>query len=194
MVKPHVARDGEALSNQIDDSTGLFVLYIISIASLCFGVAMLVLYRREKVSGMDEEFEQAEQTDLVDQEAVNTVAPPSGFDPMPPPQIQTVPPPVQQQQAPVATQSSGWSDAQLLAAGWTQAQVAAHRAKEAGAMGTDLHYNESVVNRVMEKYGLTDKAKFLAFAEFFDADGNKYLKKEELEAAAKELRNPGGVF
>ncbi|MDP6899234.1 MAG: hypothetical protein QGF94_00145 [Candidatus Thalassarchaeaceae archaeon] len=193
LVKPHVARDGEALSNQIDDSTGLFVLYIIAIASLCFGVAMLVLYRREKISGMDEEFEQAEQTDLVDQDDVNTVAPPPGFNSMPPPQIQTIPPPVQQP-APVATQSSEWSDAQLLAAGWTQAQVSAHRAKEAGAMGTDLQYNDSVVNRVMEKYGLTDKAKFLAYAEFFDADGNKYLKKEELEAAAKELRNPGGVF
>ena len=154
---------------------------------------MLVLYRREKVAGMDDEFEQAEQTDLLNQEQVNTVAPPPGFNSMPPPQIQTTPPPVQQP-APAATQSSGWTDAQLLAAGWTQAQVAAHRAKEAGAMGTDLQYNDSVVNRVMQKYGLTDKDKFLAYAEFFDADGNKYLKKEELEAAAKELRNPDGVF
>ena len=49
-VKPHTARDGEALSQQIDESKALFVLYIIAVASLCFGVAMLVLYRREKQS------------------------------------------------------------------------------------------------------------------------------------------------
>ena len=39
----------------------------------------------------------------------------------------------------------------------------------------------------MEKYGLTDKEKFLAYAEFFDADGNKYLKEQELENAAAEI-------
>ena len=39
----------------------------------------------------------------------------------------------------------------------------------------------------MQKYGLTDRAAFLAAAEFFDSDGNRYLTAEELEKTARSL-------
>ncbi|MEE2812087.1 MAG: hypothetical protein VX320_02600 [Candidatus Thermoplasmatota archaeon] len=180
-VKPHVARDGEALNNQIEQSTGLFVLYILALASMCFGVAMLVLYRREKLSAMEEDHFEDEET-----ESTTAVEPPPGFENFPPPQQHvetTVPEPVQEPQ---------WTDEQLAAAGWSPEQIATHKAQlTAATVGTNLRFNEAVVDRVMQKFGLTDRAKFLAYAEFFDADGNKYLKKEELEAAAQEIRSMG---
>ena len=39
----------------------------------------------------------------------------------------------------------------------------------------------------MQKYGITDRQSFLAAAEFFDADGNRYLTTEELEKTARSL-------
>jgi len=91
-IKPHTARDGEALSQQIGESKGLFVLYIIAVASLCFGVAMLVLYRREMQSQIDEEIDQFDQSEVVDT-ASAPVPPPLGFENAPPP-VNMAPPPV----------------------------------------------------------------------------------------------------
>ncbi len=91
------------------------------------------------------------------------------------------------------TNSVTWTDEMLIDQGWTEAQVLAYRAQQSAESqapvisGTELNYNDAVVKRVMEKYGLTDKEKFLAYAEFFDADGNKYLKEQELENAAAEI-------
>ena len=50
-----------------------------------------------------------------------------------------------------------------------------------------LEYNENVLSKVMDSNGIdaTEKDAFIAFAQDFNADGNSYLKKEELEAAAE---------
>lgn len=50
-----------------------------------------------------------------------------------------------------------------------------------------LEYNENVLSKVMESNGIdaSEKDAFIAFAQDFNADGNTYLKKEELEAAAE---------
>ena len=50
-----------------------------------------------------------------------------------------------------------------------------------------LEYNENVLSKVMDSNGIdaTEKDAFIAFAQDFNADGNTYLKKEELEAAAE---------
>lgn len=50
-----------------------------------------------------------------------------------------------------------------------------------------LEYNENVLSKVMESNGIdaSEKDAFIAFAQDFNADGNAYLKKEELEAAAE---------
>ena len=50
-----------------------------------------------------------------------------------------------------------------------------------------LDYNENVLSKVMDSNGIdaTEKDAFIAFAQDFNADGNTYLKKEELEAAAE---------
>ena len=50
-----------------------------------------------------------------------------------------------------------------------------------------LEYNENVLSKVMDSNGIeaSDKDAFIAFAQDFNTDGNTYLKKEELEAAAE---------
>ena len=50
-----------------------------------------------------------------------------------------------------------------------------------------LEYNENVLSKVMDSNGIdaSEKDAFIAFAQDFNADGNTYLKKEELEAAAE---------
>ncbi|MEC8610090.1 MAG: EF-hand domain-containing protein [Candidatus Thermoplasmatota archaeon] len=50
-----------------------------------------------------------------------------------------------------------------------------------------LEYNENVLSKVMESNGIdaSEKDAFIAFAQDFNADGNTYLKKEELQAAAE---------
>ncbi|MBS72462.1 MAG: hypothetical protein CMO20_05890 [Thermoplasmata archaeon] len=145
-----------------------------------------------------------------------TPPPPVGFDPNtpPPPPVgfdpNTAPPPPvgfdpnasnvvveeveleAQQDAPQSSGDHYWTDKQLLDQGWSESQISTYRAQQAESQkptisGTKLDYNEKVVQRVMDKYGLTDKDKFLAYAEFFDADGNRYLKEQELETAASEL-------
>ena len=51
---------------------------------------------------------------------------------------------------------------------------------------SSLKYNENVLSKVMESSDIdeSDKDAFLVFAQDFNADGNEYLKKEELQAAA----------
>ena len=50
-----------------------------------------------------------------------------------------------------------------------------------------LEYNENVLSKVMDSNGIdaSEKGAFIAFAQDFNADGNTYLKKEELQAAAE---------
>ena len=50
-----------------------------------------------------------------------------------------------------------------------------------------LEYNENVLSKVMDSNGIdaSEKDAFIAFAQDFNADGNTYLKKEELQAAAE---------
>jgi hypothetical protein len=52
-------------------------------------------------------------------------------------------------------------------------------------------HSDKVVEHVMKRHGLSDKAAFLAAAEFFDADGNRYLTVQELETAAASLAASG---
>ena len=51
----------------------------------------------------------------------------------------------------------------------------------------NLEFNENVLSKVMDSNGIdeSNKEAFIAFAKDFIADGNAYLKKEELEAAAE---------
>ena len=59
-------------------------------------------------------------------------------------------------------------------------------AKEESKEESSLDYNENVLSKVMESSGInaSDKDAFLVFAQDYNADGNAYLKKEELQSAA----------
>ena len=58
--------------------------------------------------------------------------------------------------------------------------------EEAEDTSTPLEYNENVLSKVMESNDINDSDKdaFIEFAKDFNEDGNSYLKKEELQAAA----------
>ena len=58
---------------------------------------------------------------------------------------------------------------------------------EETSVDASLEYNENVLSKVMESNGIdaSEKDAFIAFAQDFNADGNTYLKKEELQAAAE---------
>ena len=58
---------------------------------------------------------------------------------------------------------------------------------EDASADASLEYNENVLSKVMESNGIdaSEKDAFIAFAQDFNADGNTYLKKEELQAAAE---------
>jgi len=97
-----------------------------------------------------------------------------------------------------------WSDEQLMSKGWTETQIVTWRAEQAqhayktganaqqvvSGMDSAAH-SDKVVEHVMKRHGLSDKAAFLAAAEFFDADGNRYLTVQELETAAASLAASG---
>ena len=53
-----------------------------------------------------------------------------------------------------------------------------------------LEYSENVLSKVMDSNGIdaSEKDAFIAFAQDFNADGNTYLKKEELQAAAESWK------
>jgi len=66
-LTPPTARDGEALGQQIEEGTGVFVLYIIALASLAFAVATMVILRKERTRAADELTQaQLDQTAVVD--------------------------------------------------------------------------------------------------------------------------------
>ncbi len=50
---------------------------------------------------------------------------------------------------------------------------------------TKLQYSENVVQRVMEKFEITDKDEFLLYAKQFDENENDYLTEAELKSAAE---------
>ena len=133
-----------------------------------------------------------------------TVVPPPPVVKSPPPMppgLQSAPPVFQTPPTPSENpQPLQWSDEQLTAQGWSKEQIATWRAQQAqntyqqsspisqvtGGVAGAAH-SERVVTHVMQKYGLTDRASFLAAAEFFDSDGNRYLTAEELEKTARSL-------
>ncbi len=49
-----------------------------------------------------------------------------------------------------------------------------------------MGYSENVLERIISQYSIDDRDAFLAFAHSKDADGNNYLKEEELQDAAQE--------
>ncbi|HJM54981.1 MAG TPA: hypothetical protein QGI72_01910, partial [Poseidonia sp.] len=59
-------------------------------------------------------------------------------------------------------------------------EAAAEEEKE-----TKMNWREDVLLRVMEASGITDRDAFIVFAADYDSDDNGYLKKGELEDAAK---------
>ena len=174
-IKPPTARDGEALSQQIDQSKGLFVLYIIAVASLCFGVSMLVLYRKEKQSQFDDEIDLLEQSETVDIAGDNplhsldfanappptNIAPPPGFETASGPN--TLAPPIAE---PVVT--------------FPPPEV-----------NVPLDFSDSVFSRIVSMHDIQDAPTFLSFASNYDADDNGYLRQSELERAATEFVTGG---
>ncbi|MBN2361958.1 MAG: DUF2183 domain-containing protein [Deltaproteobacteria bacterium] len=68
---------------------------------------------------------------------------------------------------------------------------AAAKALNAAPADRPLSFSEAVLTRVMSDFGISDRAALLALAARFDADGNRYLKRSELEAAAKVLVGRG---
>jgi uncharacterized repeat protein (TIGR01451 family) len=58
-------------------------------------------------------------------------------------------------------------------------------AEEAADDYPDMNWREDVLLRVMESHGIEDRAGFLSHAMAFDSDDNGYLKKAELDNAAK---------
>ena len=189
-IKPHTARDGEALSQQIDQSKGLFVLYIIAVASLCFGVSMLVLYRKEKQSQFDDEINLLEQSETVDIAGDNppppldfanappptNIAPPPGFDSAPPP-VNTAPPP-------------GFETApgpNTLAPPIAEPVVSLPPPE----VNVPLDFSDSVFSRIVSMHDIQDAPTFLSFASNYDADDNGYLRQSELERAATEYVTGG---
>ena len=60
-------------------------------------------------------------------------------------------------------------------------------AVEAAQEEATLEYSENVLAQVMKSHGIdeSDKEAFVVFAKDYNADDNSYLKKEELQAAAK---------
>jgi hypothetical protein len=112
------------------------------------------------------------------------------------------------------TQSEYWTDEKLLAQGWTQQQVDIWKAEQAegGAAASSgdevpememssaeasglpgnhpaakYKFSNSVLEGVMEKFGITDKDSFMRHAVLFDSDGNNYLSGKELESAAEHF-------
>ena len=193
-VKPHTARDGEALSQQINDSKGLFVLYIIAVLSLCFGVSMLVLYRREKQSQADEENVLLEQSDIIGVDS-GMVQPPLGFENMPPPanlvsppSLENVPPPANLapppgfENAPATEKLAPPPDIDKILGSNTVTPPMPEP-----EINVPLDFSNGVFSNVIAKHGIHDGAAFLSFATNFDADGNGYLRQSELDRAATEF-------
>ena len=112
------------------------------------------------------------------------------------------------------TQAEYWTDEKLLAKGWTQQQVDIWKAEQAegGAAASSgdevpememssaeasglpgnhpaakYKFSNSVLEGVMEKFGITDKDSFMRHAVLFDSDGNNYLSGKELESAAEHF-------
>ena len=181
-VKPHTARDGEALSQQINDSKGLFVLYIIAVASLCFGVAMLALYRRERQSQIDDETDLLEQADTVEITG-STIAPPPGFENPPPPTnmapplgFENPPPPTNMAPPPGFENPPPPTNMDSL--------VAIEATAPAPEINVPLDFSNSVFSNIINTHGIHDGAAFLSFASHYDADANGYLRQSELKQAA----------
>ena len=54
-----------------------------------------------------------------------------------------------------------------------------------------LDFSDSVFSQIITTHGIHDAPTFLSFASNFDADGNGYLRKSELERAATEFTTGG---
>ena len=117
-----------------------------------------------------------------------------------PPGLQSPSPPVEAAPPVPNPQPLQWSDEQLISQGWTTEQIATWRSQQAQSTyqqsiphsdvtggAASATYSERVVSHVMQKYGIKDRQSFLAAAEFFDSDGNRYLTTEELEKTARSL-------
>ena len=152
------------------------MLYIIAVISLCFGVAMLVLYRREKQAQIDDEESLHEQADIIET-SENTVAPPPGFENPPPPNPANMAPPPGFENPPPPVSPFA---PQVIVEKTPSPEV-----------NVPLDFSDSVFAKVVSSHGIHDGASFLAYAGNFDADGNGYLRQSELNRAAEEYVTGG---
>ena len=59
--------------------------------------------------------------------------------------------------------------------------------RDAYLMKPSAGFSDSVLSSVMKRYGITNREAFLSHASAFDADGNDYLNRKELTAAAESF-------
>ena len=168
----------------------------------------------EEVQPQEEQTDMVVESMVSEKSRSDQVAPPNPIIPPPvptlppglksppplPPGLQSPSPPVEVSPPVPNPQPLQWSDEQLISQGWTTEQITSWRSQQAKSTyqqstpRTDVtggaataKYSERVVSHVMQKYGLTDRQSFLAAAEFFDGDGNRYLTTEELEKTARSI-------
>ena len=168
----------------------------------------------EEVQPQEEQTDMVVESMVSEKSRSDQVAPPNPILPPPvptlppglksppplPPGLQSPSPPVEVSPPVPNPQPLQWSDEQLISQGWTTEQITSWRSQQAKSTyqqstpRTDVtggaataKYSERVVSHVMQKYGLTDRQSFLAAAEFFDGDGNRYLTTEELEKTARSI-------
>ena len=83
------------------------------------------------------------------------------------------------------------SDSNAVSDAVTESMAAALRSAGLGNMiehveVKQMGYSENILERIINQYSIQDREAFLTFAHTKDADGNNYLKEEELQTAAQE--------
>ena len=83
------------------------------------------------------------------------------------------------------------SDSNAVSDAVAESMAAALRSAGLGEMVEHVEvkpmgYSENVLERIIKQYSIEDRDEFLTFAHSKDADGNNYLKEEELQTAAQE--------
>ena len=83
------------------------------------------------------------------------------------------------------------SDSNAVSDAVTESMAAALRSAGLGNMiehveVKQMGYSENILERIINQYSIEDRDAFLTFAHTKDADGNNYLKEEELQNAAQE--------
>ncbi|MCP2505034.1 MAG: hypothetical protein NLN65_07045, partial [Candidatus Poseidoniaceae archaeon] len=83
------------------------------------------------------------------------------------------------------------SDSNAVSDAVAESMAAALRSAGVGEMVEhaevkSMGYSEKILERIIEENSISDREGFLAYAHSMDKDGNKYLREDELQAAAKK--------